>query len=262
MIELQYLSTEFNKILGTNDFELYLNTSPISYSGSKTVCTLVALRMPFALGDVDSETLQLTFTFDLTVSDLEIRDRRLALIKEILGWKSFQVKTPAGETYNCDSFLEQQPAGMPRVDTGAKIQQIVVTGTCLVAVAGLGAVVSNRVRTEINGDLVRVIAANTTLSKATNESYDLTAQNTLTDVREVSRSNIAEYTLLYMGLPADRAFIRLIEGENGDLNKTFIVRRFYLDFEIEHTMKFLSGSILDQAGSYLIYKVTLQKVEI
>ncbi|MFQ7034537.1 MAG: hypothetical protein ACLRTQ_01990 [Candidatus Borkfalkia sp.] len=65
--------------------------------------------MPFALGDVDSETLQLTFTFDLTVSDLEIRDRRLALIKEILGWKSFQVKTPAGETYNCDSFLEHSP---------------------------------------------------------------------------------------------------------------------------------------------------------
>lgn len=60
--------------------------------------------MPFALGDVDSETLQLTFTFDLTVSDLEIRDRRLALIKEILGWKSFQVKRPQGKRTTAIAF--------------------------------------------------------------------------------------------------------------------------------------------------------------
>lgn len=263
MIELQYLATEFNKILGTDDFELHLNTNVVpSEDESKTVCTMVALRTPFALGNIDSETLHLTFTFDLVVSEEELYTQRLSRIKEVLGWRSFQVYTPEGEVYNCDSFLEQQPAGLPRIDTGEEVQQIVIAGTCLVANSALGAVVSNRVVTEVNGTFIRVIAANTALEKGTSEMLDLTSSSAISQVREIAQAHCTEYTLLYQGTDLDNRFLELIEGRIQAPNEIFTVRKIYPAFETQSLMKFISGSITEQAGAYLTYKILLKKVEV
>lgn len=264
MIELQYLASAFNKLFGTDDFEVHLNTNLIpDDTNPKTICTMVALRVPFAIQDVNSETLQLTFTFDLIASDDAIRDKRLALIKDVLGWKSFQITTPDNETYNCDSFLEQQPLGLPRIDTSVTIQQVVVSGTCLVAVSGLGALVSNRINTYIDNTPVKVISSNSQLEKGTDSLLNLSGDSSLVDVREISRGNTAEYTLLYTGSDLDNDFIKYIEsGNESDSNRIYTVRRVYPSFEIQNTVKLISGTVIQQAGAYLLYKVNFQKVEV
>lgn len=262
MIELQYLATEYNKLLGTSDFLVYLNTNKIpDDTNPKTICTFVGTRLPFAIADADAETLNVTITCDLIVSDTATRDKRLAMIKDILGWISFQIKTPEGETYNCDSFLEQQPPLSPRVDTGVMIQQIVVTGTCLVANAGSGAVVSNRVKTFIDDEEVSIIAATPSLQKGTDDNFNLSGDSTLTELDEISRAVTAEYTVLYRGKTVDKGFIKLIEGGTDALNQIYSVRRVYPDFEIEQSMKLTGGSIVHQAGAFLMYRINLQKVE-
>ena len=115
MIELQYLATEFNKLLGTSDFLVYLNTNKTpDDTNPKTICTLVGTRLPFAIADADAETINVTITCDLIVSDTETRDKRLSMIKGILGWQSFQLKTPeGGETYNCDSSSNSSRRFLP-----------------------------------------------------------------------------------------------------------------------------------------------------
>ena len=67
--------------------------------------------------------------------------------------------------------------------------------------------------------------------------------------------------MLYRGKAADKTFIKLIEGETDTLNQIYSVRRVYPDFEIEQSMKLTGGSIVHQAGAYLMYRINLQKVE-
>lgn len=265
MIELQYLATEYNKLLGTSDFAVYLNTNKVpDDTNPKTICTLTALRMPFAISDAKSETINITITCDLIVSDTETRDRRLSMIKDILGWTAFQINTPEGETYNCDSFLEQQPASSPRVDTGVMIQQIVISGTCLVADVSAGAVVSNRVKTFINDEEITIVSASPTLQKGTDDVLELSGNVSLTELYEISRTNSSEYTILFRGSSIDKTFIKIIEGETDELNQTYTVKRVYPfgpDYTITNTMKLIGGSITQQAGAFLLYRVTLQKVK-
>lgn len=263
MIELQYLATEFNRQFGADDFEIHLNSNVRpDDSNPRTICTMLAQRVPFALRDVDSETLQLTFTFDLILSDLATRDSRLSIIKNMLGWRSFQVQTPDGEVYNVDSFLEQQPADLPRYDTGVTIQQIVVTGTGLVAAASLGALVSNRIATYIDGVPVKVISAQPGLSKGSDNILDLSGDSTLTEIREISRQPSLQLTLLYMGSSVENTLLHLIEDDSGDeLNQLFTVTRVYPAFTSTKQMKLVSGVIIEQAGAYLTYQLVLQKQE-
>lgn len=262
MIELQYLATEYNKLLGTSDFLVYLNTNKTpDDTNPKTICTLVGTRLPFAIADADAETINVTITCDLIVSDTETRDRRLAMIKDILGWRSFQIRTPEGETYNCDSFLEQQPPTLPRVDTGVMIQQIVVTGSCLVANKANGAVVSNRIKTFVDDEEITLISATPTIQKGTDDNFNLSGESTLTEMDEISRSVTAEYTVLYRSKDIDKAFIKRIEGIEDALDQVYTVKRVYPDFEFTQNMKMTGGSIVEQAGSYLLYRINLQKVE-
>ena len=262
MIELQYLATEFNKLLGTSDFLVYLNTNKTpDDTNPKTICTLVGTRLPFAIADADAETINVTITCDLIVSDTETRDMRLSMIKGILGWQSFQITTPEGETYNCDSFLEQQPPLSPRVDSGIMIQQIVVTGTCLVANATSGAIVSNRVNTFIDDEEITLVSGTPSLQKGTDDNFNLSGTSTLTEMDEISRAVTAEYTVLYRGKDIDNAFIKIIEGNTASLNQIYTVRRVYPGFEVEKSMKLTGGSIVHQAGAYLIYRINLQQVE-
>lgn len=264
MIELQYLATEYNKLLGTSDFAVYLNTNKVPDDTSpKTICTLTALRMPFAISNAGAETLNITITCDLIVSDTETRDRRLSMIKDILGWRAFQIKTPEGEIYNCDSFLEQQPPSSPRVDTGVMIQPITVSGSCLVANAGLGALVSNRVKTFINDMEITVVAASPSLQKGTDDVPDLSGDTSLTELREISRTNTAEYSVLFCGSEIDKTFIKIIEGETDGLNQIYTVKRVYPfnpDYTITNAMKLTGGSITQQAGAFLLYRLIFQKV--
>lgn len=262
MIELQYLATEYNKLLGTSDFLVYLNTNKTpDDTNPKTICTLTGTRLPFAISDADAETVNVTITCDLIASDTETRDKRLSMIKNILGWTAFQIKTPEGETYNCDSFLEQQPPTNPRVDTGVLIQQIVVTGTCLIADAKDGGIVSNRVKTYINDEEVILIAGNSSIQKGTDNNFNLSGESTLTDLDEISRACTAEYTILYRSQEIDKVFVAAIEGETEELNQIYIVRRVYPDFEVEQRMKLTGGSVVYQAGAFLLYRITLQKAE-
>lgn len=47
MIDLQYLATVINRIVGANDFAVYLNTNVAPAGDGRTVVTLAATRTPF-----------------------------------------------------------------------------------------------------------------------------------------------------------------------------------------------------------------------
>ena len=91
MIEMQYLAAAFNRLLGTDEFAVWLHTNiNPDRDGEKTTCTLLVQREPFALGNIDAESVRVTLTFDLKIQPgPELAAARLAKIKDILGWQSF-----------------------------------------------------------------------------------------------------------------------------------------------------------------------------
>lgn len=82
----------------------------------------------------------------------------------------------------------------------------------------------------------------------------------MTELREISRQPSLQLTLLYTGTSVENTLLRIIEDEAGEeLNRLFTVRRVYPAFSTSKEMKLTSGVIIEQAGAYLTYQVTLQK---
>ena len=107
---------------------------------------------------------------------------------------------------------------------------------------------------------VLVVSAQPSLSKGTDEVFDLSGSNTMTDTQEISRANTSGYTILYRGSDIDKTLVKLIEGGESDaLNTTFTLRRVYPDFEVTHTVKLESGIVTQQAGAFLLYQVNFKK---
>lgn len=77
MIDLQYLATAINRIVGANDFAVFLNTNVAPGEDGRTAVTLSATRVPFGFTteEIDAESLNITLTFDLSASNVSARDQ-------------------------------------------------------------------------------------------------------------------------------------------------------------------------------------------
>jgi len=268
MINLQYVAEAFNKLLGTNDYIVYLDTNftPQENDTSRTLCVMTASRNPQALGGaIDSETLTLSFAFDIRITDREEAAKRKAGIASILGWRSFQITTPEDEVYDINSWVDLSPAEPARVDEGEFMQILPANGTALVSNHSVGATVSNRIRTYINDEEVTVMSYTSALVKGTDELVDLSDDDYQIEPQEISRTNTADITILYTGSEIDNYFRTLIESGtdsagNEQMNKTYEVARSYPDTTITNTMALTEATTIAQAGAYMYYKLTFRKV--
>lgn len=264
MIDLQYLATVINRIVGANDFAVYLNTNVAPAGDGRTVVTLAATRTPFGFTteEIDAESLSVTLTFDLSASNISLRDRALFVIKNtLLGWQSFTVVQPEGDTYAVESFLEQQAPANPYVDSGGITQQIVVSGTILIKNAECGAVVGNNVGIYL--DDVKLLKAQRGggMQSASENNLPLSQGGTLPQNRIVSRTHTTQLTCIYTGKPIEKEFLKIAEGCVQEVNRIYTYRVEYPDLTIVVPVKIQAVSITDGAGVFLQYTLTLQTAE-
>lgn len=264
MIDLQYLATAINRIVGTNDFAVSLNTNGASAGDGRTVVTLAATRVPFGFTteEIDAESLNITLTFDLTAKDLTKRDKSLFAIKNtLLGWRSFTVEQPEGDAYAVECFLEQQAPASPYTDSGGITQQIVVSGTVLIRNIECGAVIGNNVGIYL--DDVKLLKAQRGggMQGAGENNLPLSESGTLLQNRIVSRTHTAQLTCIYTGKPIEKEFLKIAEGCAQDVNKIYTYRVEYPALTIVAPVKIQAVSITDGAGVFLQYTLTLQTTE-
>lgn len=265
MIDLHYIAEQYNKMLGTNDYIVYLDTNltPHEDDTDRTLCVMTASRNPQALGGaIDSETLTLSFAFDIVISKKEQAAKRKAGITQILGWQSFQVHTPEGETYDVDSWLDLIAPDPARVDEGQLKQILSVGGTALVANHETGAIVSNRIKTYVDGEELTVMNYSAALTKGTDELINLSDDSFQIEPCEISQTNTADITALYTGSEIDKFFRNLIEnGSSEHINKVYKIARSYPDgVTALKSMKLIEASNTGQAGAYFYYHLSFRNV--
>lgn len=261
MIDLQYLATAINRIVGTNDFAVYLNTNGAPEESGKTPVTLAATRVPFGFttAEIDAESLSVTLTFDLTAKEPAKRDKALFAIKNtLLGWRSFLVRQPEGDSYNVECFLEQQAPSSPYLDSGGITQQIVVSGNVLIKNTGCGAVVGNNVGVYI--DDVKLLKAQRggSMQGAAENNLPLSEGGTLPQNQIVSRTHTTQLTCIYTGKAIEKEFLKIAEGCAQDVNKVHTYRVEYPGFVVSAPIKIQAVSVTDGAGVFLQYTLTLQ----
>lgn len=275
MIELQNLAKSFETLLGSNDFHVYWDAMTEPERDSKiTPCTLQASRVPFALNNLDAETLNIKLTFDLLLIPTTERDRKAKIIREkLLGWVKLDVIQLETEmdgdtyekTYTCDAFFSQMPPlADPRPDTGIIIQQVTMQGTMLVSSNTSGMLTANRVDTYIDDFKMNVLGYGATVGKGAENVLNLSAGATRAEMLSLTNSNVFAFTLLFANSLKDKEFISILEGgeEKDGINTTYKVQRTYPDgTTYTNVCKLVDGTLNHQAGAFLYYTLTFQKIE-
>lgn len=85
-IDLALVAQEFEKIIGTDLVKIHVNSAEyINDVQDKIIGTLQAMRVPFAISDVDAETLTLTIYFDAKINSEVQKAEALKAINKITG---------------------------------------------------------------------------------------------------------------------------------------------------------------------------------
>lgn len=273
MIDLHYLGTAINDMIGVDKYCVHVNTNANpSKTDTRNVVTMSAARIPFAYTteELDAESLLITLTFDLPVAqdgaDLVTKEDALNDIhKNLLGWRNILVTQPDDSYIVTGKFEQQQPSN-PYVDMGRKTQQIVVSCTAWAQNVNCKAVVGNNVVVSI-GDANRAPVTLLKVSRASgmqvgaDNNLLLSEKKTMPEMQGISRVCTKTLTFLYLGKDIENEFLKIAEGAEHDLNKLYDYHVEYPDFSISQKFKIVSVSSQDSAGVYLQYTLTVQVVE-
>lgn len=278
MIDLHYLGTAINDMIGADKYSVWVNTNANpSKTDPRTVVTMAVGRVPFAYTteELDAESLLITMTFDLPVAqagaDLITKEEALNDIhKCLLGWRNILVTQPTEtpdvyDYYTVTGKFEQQPPSNPYVDSGRKTQQIVVTCTAWAQNVECKALVGNHVLVSI-GDETREPVTLLKVSRAANTQIGadnnllLSEEKILPKAYGVSRACIKTLTFLYLGKAIEDEFLKIAEGADHDANKLYDYKVEYPNFSISQKFKLIGVSSQDSAGVYLQYTLNVQIV--
>lgn len=274
LLDLRYLASYYGTLLGSS-YRVELNS--LEYPERRegiTVVTVQAERVPFAVENVNAETLRVQLNFRLNTKRKAIV---LADIAKLLGSRNFEIETyrenesgeeTADKAFTLYSFLDMpSPLNSPEVDTGAIMVTYEVRGTILVTQKGCGATVSNHVDTELTAEEGQFEDCKlATLSVTTKLSRTVENRAEIGETVYLPRGtgHCVEYTIVALNL--QRAIERRlyedieISAEDG-LERYYYLRRTYPDGRVVRKRVLLtSGQILEQAGAFSQFAISLQEV--
>jgi hypothetical protein len=272
MIDLNYLATAFNRIIGTDKYLIYVFTNAFPEPlGNRNAVTMNVTRVPFGFesDEFNAESMNVTFTFDLPANaygdDLQTRDIALEDIRvKLLGRKKFTVVTPDDEEYIINCAFEQQPPPNPYLDSGRVTQQIVVSGTVLVQEKNCLAIIGNDVKVSIDGVELLKTTHSASVNIGSDNNIPLSENNTFIDTVNISRINTKSVSFMYTGKEIENEFIAIAEGayKDYDINKVYEYKVEYIGVNgqtmiITTPVKIVSASLQTSLGVFLQYTLNL-----
>ncbi|MEG1528742.1 MAG: hypothetical protein RR405_00175 [Clostridia bacterium] len=276
LIDLNALAGYFNSVLGST-FIVKANCLATPIDGPQTVCTLHATRVPFAIADVRSETMNVTFYFRVRWFPEKEREQTILEMKRLLGYQRFGITekmcivddttheecaTPTDKSYNCTSFLEMQPPmGTPQVDSGGKYLDMQITGTILVTDSDGGAVMSN--------DIVTFAKLNDTDNPvplpivyiSSNDGFNIEMRVPTGKISPIPAPTYSENKQTIQALYLAREFDKnLVTGiKNKQQMHIYLDEVFDTNMTVSRKYTVLSLSLTRSAGAYTQYTMDLQE---
>jgi hypothetical protein len=277
MIDLNELVYALNEYLGRDKYILYLGTNGApDKQETRIVGTVNVGCVPYAFStaEIDAESLNVTFTFDLpcgTKDDDLKRDLAIAEIaKKLIAWKKIAIDYVNGDRYFLNTYFEMLPMSNPYVDCGRITQQLVVAGKALMQNEKCGAVIGNNELVIINagnvsGNLLVIDKASAT-SITHDAKMPLSDDVYIPELEVIALSNTLKVTCLYLGTDLDKHFWSIGEGAISEPNKVYTVTTMLRDVDgaitstHEKKCKVISVTNSSGAGVFNRYEITLQMV--
>lgn len=269
MIDLNYLATALNSLIGTDKYLIYVYTNAFPEDlGNRSAVTMNVSRVPFGFDNtkMDAESMIITLAFDLPTSpygdDLITRDIALDDIqKTLLGRRKFKIITPDGE-YIVNSAFEQQPPSNPYTDPGRITQQIVISGTALIQSIECHAIVGNDIIISIDGTELLGMEKSMAVNVGTDPNIPISENDTMVETTCTSRANTKTISFMYMGKEIEKKFLRMAEGEPYDINEIHTYKASYVLSETETLdivlpVKIISVTSQSSLGTFLQYTLNL-----
>lgn len=268
LIDLHTLVTHYQHVLGTQ-VEVKLFGAPLICD--KPVVTFNATRVPFAIADVRSETMNIEFICRLPynrIQEIELE------FKRILGYQRFGIiekhmsiledngnVTTQDKEFYCTSFLERQATSGIDNSEGMNVAVLRVTGTLLVTDANGGAVMSNDVVTfaKLVGSDAKPAPLPIVYS-STNEGYNVENQVGTGEELQIPVPLTAQGGLTIQALYLARDFEKqLLVGLKNKQQKQIEITEVYdSNLTVKRVYNVLSMSEAKQAGAYMQYTLELQ----
>ena len=160
---------------------------------------------------------------------------------------------------------------MQQVDINASRRHLLnITGTMLISNVETGAVVSNSIFTQLyigNPDdentvrgFIPTLAVDTSINFSSETSP--TGNNNTADTYNIVRNCNISVSALVLNRPLDNVIIKIIYliQNNFGINDEIYVRRIFPTFEVIKKCRLIGGELIEQAGAYMQYKLSLIEV--
>lgn len=263
-IDIKHIARAFNYALG-EDFLVYEKGGKTEISDGKTECTITAQRRPFVVNGVDSETMTLTLTFYVDISDKTARSKVINRIIALTGFKTYALSVGEKE-YNMATYLNYEGGGTPLVDSSRFRQDVTLTGDILVTSVDGGGVFATdnltymRLSTEEDKSYIPATEIKTQLgyqSETTSVGNDITP-----DIVHTSQASILQITAIFLKRNIDRTLFKWCALAESSIDNFVYLTRVFAGEEIaEKQYKVISGTVVEPAGAFCSYQLNVQEVK-
>ena len=262
-------------------FRVHINCLTYQDDAEGTDVILKASRVPFAISNVDSETLTLDLEFRTRCDTAE---RRAAVLRDInvLMGRTTGTLEDEGVVYDYSLYFElAQPYGPPEVDMGTFKQDLGASGNMLLTAREGGAVVSNSITTFLwtnepgkDGRTLRGFLP--TISVTSSLDFGAESYRPLNDKlprsEQFAYSSAIEVTALFLNRELDSFLSRRLQlverfreeqsTKTRDIpfNDVWTLDRVFPGYSYSKQVILGGGTMIEQAGAYAQYRLSLLEV--
>lgn len=266
-IDIEYVVRLINDILG-EDFYVESNGVSLLSSDKITNCSLQAVREPFPMDNINSETLQLTLYAYMNVDNRRIKSLNESKLSKILGARkgSFQ-SLDGSETYSFNLYFKDcHPAAEPQPDMGNMCCLYAANGSMLITLEGKGGILSNDISYELADrpftDTECISSELAVLNVEETPNLQNEAMVNLESLNVITTAQAKACTIGINGIMLnDVLHDKLSEAIEANSNTTefYLRKKSNKGTGIRH-MRLVEGKLSVIPGSYMQYTISLQEV--
>ena len=271
LVRIEDIVKAYQDFLG-NEFKVCLEKS-LNVEENRVPIILYVTRMPYKINNIDSETLQIGISSYVECENETNYLEQIKRISKIIGFNVISF-TSQKRTYKMYSYIDfSRPLTDPVVDSGKFMQQLNLSGTCLVQGVN-GALIGNEVTTKLvfnplanDGSLIegqiQVLDSTTQLVKVA-ESAQMA--NELV-AKGINRSQLHSYSYTILILK-NKICERIFKGIKGiepfALNERVDLKESYPamtddSFSLIKNCVLTDAQLAINAGSFVTATITLQE---
>lgn len=266
LIDIGAIAELFNELLGS-EFNVRMDNLTELENSNKIPCVIKAARIPFAIEDIGSESLEITLTAKLNVDNDIIKHEQLYKFTKIIGSHRGEIFDGNGNRFRFNLYLKgHAPVTDAVFDINGECNCYEMSASLLISDVESGAILSSDIVYELSDkpfdDESRISGKLAVTSIDTDPNHMTENRNSCNSgkLKPVLKASALSLSInaLVCNKTIDKVIIDRIENGLGGI---FYLKKTYLEKIKVFRVELVGGKILGQGGAYEQFQLLLQEVE-